>query len=164
LDIQVNGGELSFAQRVFESVEWHEFSVLSGSAEQYAPWLRRFLDAESGEQIQEIWKNIENSVFAQGGIFSATEPTVRVLLASLLDERSEIAVLFTLDLLFHLTQPAAAGSDELARRCLAEIEAGSWLLVGKAIQGSEGVRSACLEILELSSPGLARLVGTAGAQ
>lgn len=151
---------MTAAHKILDSTDWSEFSVLSGPATEYSTWLRRFIDADGPEQVQEIWRHIENSVFAQGGLFTAAEPSIQVLLASLIDERPEIVVLYSLDLLFHLSQPAVFGKDQLAERCLHEIEAGVWLLVRTALTGSENVRSACLEVLDLCSPTRASLVRT----
>jgi hypothetical protein len=104
------------------------------------------------DDFPEIWSHIEESVFSQGWIYPAAEPTIRVLLAALLDVRSEISVLYGLDLLFLIGQSALAGATDLSHRCVAELHSGVWLMVKTALFGTESVRNACLEVLDLCSP------------
>ncbi len=131
---------------------------MSGSAAHFGERLTEFLANDHSVSGQELWFSMENQVFAQDDIYSASEPTITVLLAALVEESPPGVRLGLIDLLFHLVNGASLGDDALARRCLDRAREGAWLLVREALHGSAVMRESCLEILDLCSPECAVIV------
>jgi hypothetical protein len=155
--------QVNLARNIIESVDWSSFELQSGLATGFGHQLGLFIENENPVQMPVIWRKIENHVFSQGEIYSAAEPTIRVLFAALVDAPKEHAQLYILDLLFQLTQVASCGSSDLAKRCLREVQFGVWLLIGSCIGGSEELRNASVQVLELCAPGYPEMFGCSGA-
>jgi hypothetical protein len=153
---------LEIAEVVIGSIDWPTYTLFDGSAAQFGERLAEFIANEDAARQEALWQNMENHVFAQDDIFSAAEPTIKVLMASLVDERPRHVRLSVLDLLFHLVQAASYRGDDLGQRCLDEARQGAWLLGREAMRGSEFVKDACLEVLDICSPEIGRFVRLAG--
>jgi hypothetical protein len=147
---------MTVADVVIGAVNWSSYQVLGGSASQFGSQLAEFLADGPADGRSRLWESMENHVFAQDDIFTAAEPTISVLLASLIDEPPQHVRVSILDLLFHLVQAASYREDDLGKRCLEKAAAGGWLLVRAATVGPAVVTEACLEILDICSPECAR--------
>src|SRR5689334_23676551 len=122
----------SLADTVIQSVDWASYELASGPADGFGDRLAAFVTTDA-EGYKKCWKTMENHVFAQDDIYSAAEPTIRVLLAALLEPRSRSARIGILDLLFLLAQAASYREDELGVRCLRLVAEGTWLLAREAL-------------------------------
>lgn len=149
---------MKIAEVVIGSVDWSAYTLLDGSAAGFGEILTEFIANEEPAQQGSLWQNIENHVFAQDDIFSAAEPTIKVIMASLVDGPPQHVRLSALDLLFHLVQAASYRGDDLAQRCLDAARQGAWLLAREALHDSELVREACLEVLDICFPEFAQFV------
>ncbi|MFD7156159.1 hypothetical protein ACFV9C_16245 [Kribbella sp. NPDC059898] len=149
---------MSVADVVIGAVDWSRYLLLDGPATRFGQQLTEFIADGRPSERQRLWEMVENHVFVQDDIVSAAEPTISVLLASLIDERPENVRVAILDLLFHLVQAASYRDDEFGTRCLEEAAAGGWLLVREAVFGPAAFTEACLEVLDIISPECARFV------
>lgn len=149
---------MKIAELIIDSIDWSAYALLDGPAIGFGETLAEFIANEDPANQHSLWARMENRVFAQDDIFSAAEPAIRVLVASLVDERPGHVRLGTLDLLFHLIQGASYRRDDLAQRCLDAARQGAWLLAREALHASEPTKDACLEILDICLPEVARFV------
>lgn len=148
----------TLAEFLIRSVNWTEFELMTGPANGFGERLAAFVSPDVTAARGELWQAMENQVFAQDDVFSASEPTIRVLLAALAEPRPDGVRIAVLDLLFHLVQAASFRDDDLGRRCMVTAAEGGWLLVREALAGGPGVRDACLEVLDICAPDCARAV------
>jgi hypothetical protein len=152
---------LTVADVVIEAVDWSRYRLLNGPAAQFGRQLADFIAEGTLSERRGLWETMENHVFVQDDIFSAAEPTISVLLASLIDERPQHVRIAVLDLLFHLVQAASYRHDDLGTRCLEKAAAGGWLLVREAMIGPAVLTEACLEVLDIVLPECAQFVRSA---
>ncbi|MEU4607407.1 hypothetical protein AB0F43_30855 [Kribbella sp. NPDC023972] len=143
---------MTVADVVIGTVDWSRYQSLDGPATRFGRQSAEFVAESPVAGRRELWEKMENHVFVQDDIFSAAEPTISVLFASLIDERPQPVRIAILDLLFHLVQAASYRADDLGKRCLEKAAAGGWLLVQEAIAGPTVVTDACLEVLDIASP------------
>ena len=149
---------LNVADQVISTVDWSTYWLADGAAVGFGRRLMDFLtDSPSGDR-RGLWETMENHVFSQDDIFSAAEPSISVLLASLIDQHSLATRIAVLDLLFHIVQAASYRNDDLGSRCMRSAATGAWLLVAQAIAGPRAVTEACIEILEIAAPQYAEFV------
>ena len=148
----------TLAEGLIRSVDWAEFELLTGPARGFGESLNAFVSPDATAARAELWQTMENHVFAQDDVFSAAEPTIRVLLAALAEPRPVDVRIAALDLLFHLVQAANFRRDDLGRRCMEAAAEGGWLLAREALTGGLATRDACLEVLDLCAPECARAV------
>lgn len=153
----MNHTPVTLAQFLIRSVNWAEFELMTGPAHGFGERLAAFVSPNATAR-GELWQAMENQVFAQDDVFSAAEPTVRVLLAALAEPLPAGVRNAVLDLLFHLVHAASFRGDDLGRRCMVAAAEGGWLLVREALAGDPGVRDACLEVLDICAPDCARAV------
>ena len=90
------------AAAMIRAVEWSDYELRDGQATNFDGTLLRFLSDDRPSQRDRLWFTMEESVFSQGYVFSAAEPTIAVLLASLLDDLADPVRIAVLDLLFLL--------------------------------------------------------------
>jgi hypothetical protein len=143
---------LTVAGAVIDAVDWSRYELADGSASRFGQVLAAFVADGPQDARRRLWNTMENHVFSQDDIFSAAEPTICVLLASLIDQHPGYTRIGILDLLFHLVQAASYRDDELGTRCLQKAAAGAWFLVHTAISGPATVAEACIEILDIAAP------------
>jgi hypothetical protein len=154
----IEEAKMTVADVVIGAVEWSRYHLLDGPALRFGRQLAEFVAEGPVGGRRDLWETMENHVFAQDDIYSAAEPTISVLLASLIDERPQHVRIAILDLLFHLVQAASYRDDDLGKRCLEKAAAGGWLLVREAIAGPAVVMEACLGVLDIASPECAQFV------
>lgn len=148
------------AAAMIRAVEWSNPELRDGPATNFNGTLLRFLSDDRPSQRDRLWFTMEESVFSQGYVFNAAEPTIAVLLASLLDDLADPVRIAVLDLLFLLTQGAYARHDQVGLACMERIKEGAWLLSGIAISGPEWATNACLEILDCFATACVTIVRT----
>ncbi|MEI8411517.1 MULTISPECIES: hypothetical protein [unclassified Kribbella] len=151
---------MTVADVVIGAVDWSRYQLLDGPASRFGRQLAEFVAESPVDGRRDLWETMENHVFAQDDIFSAAEPTISVLLASLLDERPQHVRIAILDLLFHLVRATSYRDDDLGRRCLEKAAPGGWLLVREGLTGPGVVTEACLDVLDIASPECAQFVRT----
>jgi hypothetical protein len=149
---------MKLAEKMIETVDWARYQVMSGGAEHFGQQLSDFIADERDSARPGLWSAMENSVFAQDDIFSAAEPTISVLLASLIDDQHLNIRTGVLELLFWLVQGASYRDDDLGRRCLSNAATGGWLLAREAVAGPPAIKELCLEILDIAAPECADVV------
>ncbi|SRR6266699_239533 len=140
---------MDVGEAVIRSFDWSRFQISTGEATRFGDTLIRLLRISNTAEYEETWRDIENVVFCQDTIFSAAEPTIDAMLAALVDDRPAPIKSVVIDLLFLLLNGGSVEDPDLARRCRERAIRGVWLLVREAVSGSEGVRRAVLEVLDL---------------
>lgn len=158
----MNADHATLVNDVIKSIKWDDYKLATGSAAGFGDTLARFLSSDDATARAQLWASMENRVFSQDDVFSAAVPTVRVLLASLVQERPDVVRIATLDLLFHIVHAAALSGGRLGQQCLDAAAQGGWLLVRHALESGPQVLDACLEVLELCAPDCARVLMPAG--
>jgi hypothetical protein len=149
---------MGIAQNIIDSIDWSQHELIDRSASGFGTVLSEFIaDASIGKRAS-LWATVENHVFSQDDIFSAAEPTLRVLFAALVDGVDAPTRHSILDLVFHIVQAASYRDDELGAQCMADAAAASWLLVREALVGDAGVVEACVEVLGVVDPNYAALI------
>jgi hypothetical protein len=149
---------VGIAQGLVDTTEWSRYELRDGPASEFGNALSAFIADTPVDQGPALWATMENHVFSQDDIFSAAEPTLRVLLAALVDGDDASARLSILELIFHIVQAASYRDDDLGARCVDEAAAANWLLVREAVKGDQNVAASCIEILDITSPEYAELV------
>jgi hypothetical protein len=152
---------VGITQRLVDTTEWSRYELMDGPALDFGNALSAFIADAPVDHGPALWTTMENHVFSQDDIFSAAEPTLRVLLAALVDGVDASARLGILDLIFHIVHAARFRDDDLGARCVDEVAAASWLLVRVAVKGDQSVAASCIEILDITSPQYAGLVRAA---
>lgn len=142
-------------EAMIQSVNWSDFRVASGDAVRFGETLAQLLATRDSAETRSAWNKIENVVFSQDDIFSAAEPTIDVLLAALVDERSRHAKVAIIDLLFLLLHGDSLEDPGLRERCHERALKGLWLLAREASIESATMRDSILDIIELIDPGQA---------
>jgi hypothetical protein len=133
-------------------VDWSRYRISAGNAAGFGDTLLRLIRAGTPDESREVWKSIENSVFAQDTIFSAAEPTIDAILAALAGDRPRHVKITLLDLMFLLLNGDSDEDHDLRERCHARALRGIWLLVREAA-GAEGpIRDAVFETMDLIDP------------
>lgn len=150
---------MGLAHTIIKSTDWSQYELLEGSAAGFGDVLGAFIGSAPAGQRAALWATMENHVFSQDDIFSAAEPALRVLLAALVDDVDGPVRHSILDLIFHIVQAASYRNDALGAQCVADVEAGTWLLVREAVVGDENVAESCIEILDIVAPDYGALVG-----
>ena len=141
--------DMNLGEAVIRSVDWSRYSLSTGSAERFGDVLLRLVRAGTPEDSREVWKGIENAVFAQDTIFSAAEPTIDVVLAALAGEIPRHVKITLIDLMFLLLHGRSNDDPDLHERCHARALRGTWLLVREAASAQGAIRDALLEVMDL---------------
>jgi|SRR5581483_6976757 len=146
----MNAGESAISD-----VDWDSVKVLRGTSREFAATLTRFLQSQTSSEAEEVWTDIENVVFSQGTIYGAAEPTVTVLLASLIDERPPIIRGWIVELLFFLLKGGSREDPTLEDRCQAQARKGVWLLAREARITEGAAREGVMDLIRLIEPEIA---------
>lgn len=143
---------VEFGIAAIRSIDWSRYRIITGGADRFGDALEGLLYASSPDQSRVAWTGIENVVFAQNTIFSAAEPTVDVVLATLVGDPPRHVRTTIIDLLFLILGGASDEDPDLHRRCRERAMRGIWLLVREAAHAEEPTRDAVLEAMELIDP------------
>lgn len=144
---------MDICERIISSVDWAQLHTLHGDATPFAEALLQLIRSQDGYEAETIWRRgIENSVFAQNGIYDAAEPAVDAVFAALAADRPAHVRASVVELLFHIVNGGSTEEPDLSRRCLERARAGIWLLVREAVRGPDGIRDTVLEIMSILDP------------
>lgn len=154
----MDDGSVGVAERLVADTDWSAYRRSNGSpaigvGEMLVSILRS--DTETADVAR---NTLENAVAVQGNLYSAAEPAVRVLAASLVDPRPRWVRILVLDLMY-LILTGAPVADEVERgngllleRCRARVQESLWLIVREAL-ADEACYPAALDVLDLVDPG-----------
>ncbi len=145
---------IEFASIAVSNFDWGNYETVQGSADRIPQALRSLLDASLAQADSYYWE-IENQVVVQGQLFSAAEPTLQVLVASLLDPRPKHTKIDVLELIFQIVAGSVSeASDTEYKKLQTRIHSRAvdalWIFYGE-LDGEHA--AAALEILELIDPG-----------
>ncbi len=149
------GVVVGLAERLISETDWASYRMLTGGpASGVGAVLQRLFASSDPESATVESDALENEVAVQGNLYSAAEPAVRVLAASLADPRPRWVMLSVLDLMFLILSgyPVAdeieSGNGALLERCTSRVRESLWLIVRVAIDDAVCVRAA-LDVLEI---------------
>jgi hypothetical protein len=146
------------AERLVAVTDWGTYRRLSGGpAVDVGQILTSLLTSSDPDSANVASDSLESEVAVQGNLYSAAEPVVRVLAASLADPRSRWVRLSVLDLMFLILSGAPVrdeverGNGALRERCVDRVRESLWLLVREALTDPTCYRAA-LDVLDLVDP------------
>jgi hypothetical protein len=139
---------ITVAELEIETHDWNTLTTLTGSARHIPFALRELLAASTSEALEVAYWKIENSVVAQGAVYTSAEAVTAVLVASFLDPRSQGVKISALELLYQILAgyPANANDTDLIERCKCQAKKGTWLFTNECLNG---VAVAAADVLEL---------------
>lgn len=153
----------SIVEAEINSIDWRQFSTSLGRGDDVADRLRALVYARNEADAQRAYFDLENTVVVQGTPFSSGIPSVRVLLAALLDDDiPERVVGWIVELLY---QVAIGNGDifednwicnfedysyrDLYRRIHSALRRGYWLLKREFHRDPEDDRlGALIDVIE----------------
>lgn len=136
------------------TVDWAAArSMLGGSA--FVPEsLARLLRAESDEEAEAAYWELDNRVVVQGQLFDAARLLVGPLVSALQTRLAPSARRQVVDLLVEIAlgtpdqSELLLGNEELAAQCRREIERGLWCFYGLLDDGDARVRMGAVDVLD----------------
>lgn len=152
------------AERMVAEVDWPSYRVAMGPATTLGAALRGLLSSANVDEATAAWNEIEEHVFSQGTIYSAAEPTVSVMVASLIEDQPAWRSGRILDLLFFIVRGASATDSSLQGRCRDRAREGLWLLARWALAHEGWARDNALEVIEVIAPDRVELIRSAMAE
>jgi hypothetical protein len=146
--------QMRLAEQLIGVVNWSSYQLANTDAGELGSLLHRVLESHDGDEAVQLWKDhIENQVFIQNSIFSSAEPTIDVLIASLLDERPEHVRGQVIELMFFLLNAESLEDPDLARRCHERARMGLWVILKETrFPHNENVQDLLLYILKILDP------------
>ncbi|MET3182287.1 UNVERIFIED_ORG: hypothetical protein ABIC43_005462 [Variovorax guangxiensis] len=144
---------MDFALIECSRIDWSKYEEAQGRADSIPLALEALLSSSIEEAEKYYWE-IENHVVVQGRLFSAAEPTLQVLIASLLNARPKHVKVDTLELIFQIVAASSAEVSneeykEMQRRVQLRALEGLWIFY-RELNG-EHAEAAC-EVLDLIDP------------
>ncbi|WP_440531912.1 hypothetical protein [Variovorax sp. YR566] len=129
------GKMIDFASIECSRIDWQRYEEIQGRADSIPSALQSLLNA-SMEDAEKYYWGMENHVVVQGQLFSAAEPALQVLIASLLNVRPRHTKIDVLELIFQIVAAATleATSDEYRElQCRIRLRAleGMWVFYGE---------------------------------
>ncbi|WP_170047681.1 hypothetical protein [Couchioplanes caeruleus] len=155
---EVNAGSAGLAERLIEATDWGSYRKLEGvSAADVGQALMSLLKSDR-ERIDTAEDSLEDKIVPQADLYSAAEPAVGVLAASLVDPRPRWVRIAVLELMYLILSGAPAsdeverGNGALLERCAARVRESLWLIVREALD-DEACYEAALDVLDIVDPG-----------
>lgn len=147
------GKMFDFALIECSRIDWSKYEVIQGRADSVPLALEALLTSTIKEAEKYYWR-IENHVVVQGRLFSAAEPTLQVLIASLLNARPRHIKIDVLELIFQIVVGAAAESaneeyKKMQQRVQFRALEGLWVFYGE-LNGEHA--KAVGEVLDVLDP------------
>jgi len=154
----------TMAERVLAAVDWSSYQVMGGPAIRLGVALRDLLSSSDVEESSAAWGRIEEEVFSQGTIYSAAEPTVTVMVASLTVEQPSWRIGRILDLLYFIVCGVSPEDPLMQSRCRLRAREGLWLLARLALDQDGWARVGALEVIDVIAPEQAGVIRSAVVQ
>ncbi|GGQ56282.1 hypothetical protein [Couchioplanes azureus] len=155
---EVNDGSAGLAERLIEATDWGSYRKLEGvSAADVGQALMSLLGADRG-RIDTAEDSLEDKIVPQADLYSAAEPAISVLAASLADPRPRWVRIAVLELMYLILSGAPVrdeverGNGALLERCIARVRESLWLIVREAL-ADETCYEAALDVLDMVDPG-----------
>lgn len=155
---EVRTGAVGLAEGLIEAIDWGNYRRLMGvSAAGVGQVLMAFLKSDR-ESVETARNSLENEVAPQANLYSAAEPAVSVLAASLADPRPRWVRIAVLDLMFLILSGAPVrdeverGNGALLERCIARVRESLWLVAREALTDVTCYEAA-LDVLDIVDPG-----------
>lgn len=151
-------GHLGLAERLLAAIDWSDYRQLGGDPATEVGELLRSLLESTLETADTTSDALENVVAVQANLYSAAEPAVSVLAASLVDPRPRWVRISVLELMYLVLSGAPVaeeiecGNGALLDRCRTRVRESLWLIVRVALADSTCYEVA-LEVLDLVDPG-----------
>jgi len=126
---------IDFASVECSRIDWQKYEEIQGRADSIPAVLQALLSS-SIENAEKYYWGIENHVVVQGQLFSAAEPTLQVLIASLLNVRPRHTKIDVLELIFQIVAAAFSEAEdekyrEMQRRIQLRALEGLWVFYGE---------------------------------
>jgi len=155
---EVGTGAVGLAEGLIEATDWGNYRRLAGvSAAGVGQVLMSLLKSDR-ERVETARNSLENEIAPQANLYSAAEPAVSVLAASLADPRPRWVRIAVLDLMFLILSGAPVrdeverGNGALLERCIARVRESLWLIVREALTDATCYEAA-LDVLDIVDPG-----------
>lgn len=152
---------ISLAELELARVDWSKLREIRSALKEkivsadYIPFVMKgILNAKSLAEAEELYWEIENSIFVQGQLFEAAEYLVPILIASLLEVQEDFIKTTILELLFQIVAgiphevEITLGNSQLGERCRAKAREGLWILYKLLVNGDSKDSTMAFEILE----------------
>ncbi|RSZ33336.1 MULTISPECIES: hypothetical protein [unclassified Variovorax] len=126
---------MDFALIECSRIDWSKYEEVQGRADSIPLALEALLSSSIEEAEKYYWE-IENHVVVQGQLSSAAEPTLQVLIASLLNARPRHTKIDVLELIFQIVAASIAEvvneeCKEIQRRVRLRALEGVWVFYGE---------------------------------
>lgn len=155
---EVRAVPLGLAERLIEATDWDSYWQIEGvPAADVGRILMSLLNSDL-EGIDAAEDFLENRIVPQANLYSAAEPAVSVLAASLTDPRPRWVRIAVLELMYLILsgtpgrEEAQRGGEALLERCIARVRESLWLLVQAALT-DEACYEAALDVLDIVDSG-----------
>ncbi|MCB0340208.1 MAG: hypothetical protein KDD53_11420 [Bdellovibrionales bacterium] len=140
----------SIAERFEATVGWENYEDITGSAIATRQAVYKLLKAQDSTSAENAYWKLENSVVAQGTVYSAAVPVTRILVAALVDELPMPVRIAIMDLLYQILSGAAVSSNSnIIEECKGFVKEGVWLLVREFVFGPREAARDVLEMIEV---------------
>jgi len=140
------------AEKLIAATPWAEYRISVGGASHIGESLRQLLSSNSPESADAAYWQLENNIVAQGTVYSAAVPTMRILASSLVDVRPLWVRISALELMYQVLSgqdaPGEAnhGSNSLVSQCAKIVSEALWLIIREYVNGP---REAAEDVLKL---------------
>lgn len=155
---EVSAGSVGLAERLIETTDWGSYRQLQGvSAADVGQVVMSLLKSDL-DSVDTAEDSLENRIAPQANLYSAAEPAVSVLAASLADPRPRWVRIAVLELTFLILSGAPVrdeverGNGALLERCIARVRESLWLIVREALTDATCYEAA-LDVLDIVDPG-----------
>jgi hypothetical protein len=155
---EVGADSVGLAERLIEATDWGSYRQLEGvSAADVGQVLMSLLKSDV-ERVDTAEDSLENKIVPQANLYSAAEPAISVLAASLSDPRPRWVRIAVLELMFLVLSGAPVrdeverGNGELLERCISRVRESLWLIVREALTDA-ACYEAALDVLDIVDPG-----------
>jgi len=155
---EVGASAVGLAEELIEAIDWGSYRRLAGdSAAGVGQVLMSLLTSDRG-RVETARDFLENEIAPQSNLYSAAEPAVSVLAASLADPRPRWVRIAVLDLMFLILSGAPVqeeverGNGALRERCIIRVRESLWLIVREAF-ADIACYEAVLDVLDIVDPG-----------
>jgi hypothetical protein len=155
---EVGASAVGLAEGLIEAIAWGNYRRLAGDSAAGVGQVLMSLLTSDRERVETARDFLENEIAPQANLYSAAEPAVSVLAASLADPRPRWVRIAVLDLMFLILSGAPVrdeverGNGALLERCIVRVRESLWLIVREALAEATCYEAA-LDVLDIIDPG-----------